>query len=41
VILVELGGRIRHFAPDGERAASTLGLALSLPADTYPRPGAG
>ncbi len=37
VILVELSGRIRHFDAAGERAASALGLTLSLPPDTYPR----
>lgn len=40
VILVELSGRIRFFAPDGERPASALGLNLQLPPDTYPRPSA-
>lgn len=38
VILVELSGRIRFFGADGERSASSLGLTLQLPADTYPRP---
>jgi Uma2 family endonuclease len=37
VVLVELSGRIRFFAADGERSASALGLTLQLPADTYPR----
>jgi Uma2 family endonuclease len=36
VILVELSGRIRYFGSDGEREASAFGLALTLPADTYP-----
>ncbi len=40
VVLVELVGRIRFFAADGERSASALGLTLQLPADTYPRPSA-
>jgi Uma2 family endonuclease len=37
VILVELSGRIRYFGAQGERGASAFGLALALPADTYPR----
>lgn len=37
VVLVELSGRIRFFGPDGERAASALGLKLHLPPDTYPQ----
>lgn len=40
VVLVELSGRIRFFAADGERSASALGLTLQLPADTYPLPSA-
>ncbi len=36
VIIVEMSGRIRFFGPEGERAASALGLALMLPAGTYP-----
>lgn len=39
VILVELSGRIRFFGAEGERAASALGLNLTLPAGTYPRGG--
>jgi hypothetical protein len=37
VVLVELSGRIRFFAPEGERAASALGLSLALPDGTCPR----
>ncbi len=37
VILVELSGRIRHFGAEGERSASAMGLALTLPPGTYPR----
>jgi Uma2 family endonuclease len=36
VIIVETSGRIRYFGAEGERAASAFGLALSLPAGTYP-----
>lgn len=38
VIIVELSGRIRYFAADGEHDASTRGLRLELPPGTYPRP---
>jgi Uma2 family endonuclease len=38
VIVVELSGRIRFFGTEGERAASALGLTLTLPPGTYPRP---
>jgi len=37
VVLVELSGRIRWFGADGERSESVLGLALALPAGSYPR----
>ena len=36
VVIVETSGRIRFFGAEGERAASALGLALALPAGTYP-----
>jgi hypothetical protein len=36
VIIVETTGRIRSFGSEGERAASALGLTLTLPAGTYP-----
>ncbi|MBI5719978.1 MAG: Uma2 family endonuclease [Burkholderiales bacterium] len=36
VIIVETNGRIRFFGAEGERLASALGLALTLPAGTYP-----
>jgi hypothetical protein len=36
VIIVEMSGRIRFFGAEGERSASALGLALTLPAGTYP-----
>jgi hypothetical protein len=31
-----LDGRVRYFGAGGERAASALGLMLTLPAGTYP-----
>lgn len=36
VIIIETSGRIRFFGADGERAASALGLTLTLPPGTYP-----
>lgn len=36
VVIVELTGRIRYFGAEGERAASALGLRLTLPPGTYP-----
>ncbi len=36
VIIVETSGRIRFFGTEGERTTSGLGLALTLPAGTYP-----
>jgi len=35
VVLVELNGRIRYFTAQGELAASSFGIELSLPAGTY------
>ena len=36
VVIVETSGRMRYFGAEGERAASGLGLTLTLPAGTYP-----
>lgn len=37
VIVVELDGRIRYLTASGEQSGSGFGLALALPAGTYPR----
>ena len=37
VVLIELGGRIRHFGPDGETEKSAFGLELTLPEGPYRR----
>jgi Uma2 family endonuclease len=39
VIVVETSGLVRHFGAEGERATSAFGLALTLPAGTYPAKG--
>lgn len=39
VVVVEMSGKIRFFGAEGERAASALGLQLSLPEGTYPASG--
>jgi Uma2 family endonuclease len=38
VVIVETSGRIRFFGAEGERAQSALGLAFTLPDETYPLP---
>lgn len=37
VVLIELGGQIRYFGSEGERATSAYGLELRLPEGTYPQ----
>lgn len=38
VVIVETSGRIRFFGAEGERLQSALGLAFTLPDETYPLP---